>query len=400
MPHDLLAISGCLLILNGLFISRAMMSIGIMTLTGNALLNANLINNFKSFFSKPHLLLLSGYVLLLGISFFWSQDTHFFDERILIALPFLVMPFAFHSMKPFSNRWYDALFLLFIALCFFGMTWSLVHYFQHKEAFDAGYGFSQVIPTPFKNDHIRFSLAVVLCICFSVDLIFRTGLKWLQALLIFTTVFAIFYLHVLSAKTGLLAFYLISLMFTGKLLLQKSNRKAGFFLLLLLLTLPFIMYLVSTTFRNKIAYVDYSISQMKNSEKEGNISDEGRLISYAYSLDCIRTHPWFGIGLGDVRQEMEVHYEQDFANKPFIILLPHNQFLMVGMALGVPGILYLLLLQISLLRHCYRQSFLSLMFWGMMFLAMMVEPLYETQYGTCMFLFFLLLLLHRSPKTT
>jgi O-antigen ligase len=399
MPHELLSLCGCLLILIGLFVSRAMMSIGMMTLVGNAFLNANLVNHFKSFFSKPHLYLLSGYVLLLGSSFFWSQDIHFFNERILIALPFLLLPFAFHSMKPFSKQWFDALLLFFITLCFLGMTWSLFQYIQHKEAFDAGYGFSQVIPTPCKNDHIRFSLAIVLAICFSVQLIATSNKKILNTILIFFTLFAISYLHILSAKTGLLAFYMVSLLFIGKLIRQKSTRKKGLLIVPFLFTLPIIMYMGSTTFRNKIAYVNYSISQIKNANKETNISDEGRLISYSYALDCIKAHPWFGIGLGDIRQEMKTHYQQDFGNTSVTVLLPHNQFLMLGMAIGLPGIMYLLLMQFSLFRFVYRRDFLCVLFLCIMFLAMMVEPLYETQYGTCMFLFFLLLLLQQRTMT-
>jgi len=80
-------------------------------------------------------------------------------------------------------------------------------------------------------------------------------------------------------------------------------------------------------------------------------------------------------------------------------LLPHNQFLMNGMAIGLLGILYLASLQIAILRQCFKRDFLSFLFWCIFFLALLIEPLYETQYGTCMFLFFLLLLLQRRIKT-
>jgi O-antigen ligase len=185
----------------------------------------------------------------------------------------------------------------------------------------------------------------------------------------------------------------------GKLIRQKSTRKKGLLIVPFLFALPIIMYVGSATFRNKIAYVNYSISQIQNANKEANISDEGRLISYSYALDCIKAHPWVGVGLGDIRQEMKTHYQQDFDNASVTVLLPHNQFLMLGMAIGLPGILYLLIMQLSLFRYVYRRDFLSLLFLGIMFLAMMVEPLYETQYGTCLFLFFLLLLLQQSTMT-
>jgi hypothetical protein len=189
------------------------------------------------------------------------------------------------------------------------------------------------------------------------------------------------------------------MLFLAKHIFHKPSRKTAIALLFALIALPLLMYTISASFRNKIGYVGYSISQIKNNQKEANISDEGRIISYGYAWDAISKHPLKGIGLGDVRNEMATYYKRDFGSLPVTVLLPHNQFLMTGMAIGIPGILLLLILQWVLGRRCYRHDFLSFAFWAMMFFAMMVEPLFETQYGTCMFVFFLLLLLHRRTKT-
>ena len=135
---------------------------------------------------------------------------------------------------------------------------------------------------------------------------------------------------------------------------------------------------------------------MGNSDKETNISDEGRLISYNYALQIIRQHPLIGVGLGDVFDEMKQKYQIDFPGKNVEILLPHNQFLMAGVGIGIIGMIYLLLMQISIYKLVKKSDFLYLSFCIITFFAMMIEPLYETQYGTCIFLFFLLLLMKRS----
>jgi len=376
-----------------------MISIGMMILIGNALFNLRLVEHLRSFFKKPELLLLTGYFLIMSLSFFWSTDIEFYKERIQIMLPFLVLPFAFHSMNRLTIEWYDVLFLIFIVLVCGGIGLSLIQYIQHKESYDIGYGYSKLIPTPFKNDHIRFSLAVVLSGCFAVDLMSRHAQVWKRRILGLFILYAVVYLHILSAKSGLVVFYLAAALFLIKLFVQKKYRKLGAMMLIGIATLPFLMYAVSASLRNKIGYFAYSISQMKNTQKEANISDEGRLISYSYAIDCIQKHPFRGIGLGDVMNEMKLYYKKDFADRKVNVLLPHNQFLMVGMAIGIGGLLYLIILQLVLLRRSYRHDFLSLIFWSIMFFAMMIEPLFETQYGTCMFLFFLLLLLQRRTKT-
>jgi hypothetical protein len=69
---------------------------------------------------------------------------------------------------------------------------------------------------------------------------------------------------------------------------------------------------------------------------------------------------------------------------------------MAGVAIGLLGMIYLLMMQISIYRLVKKNDFLYLSFCIIMFFTMMIEPLYETQYGTCIFLFFLLLLMKRS----
>jgi len=399
MPHDVLTFLGCLFIIIGLFISRAMMSIGMMVLIGNAIFNLKLTEHFRTFIHKPYLILLTGYFFIHLLSYFWSDNTQYFVERMQIMTPFLILPFAFHSMNQLDRKWIDielAIFVLFVVL---GMSWSLFQYAQQKEIFDAGYGLSKVLPTPFKNDHIRFSLAVTLSISFSVYFISRYSNKIILIFSAFAIIYAIIYLHILAAKSGLLAFYMISFLFLIKLVLKKKYRVHASILLFSLIAIPVIMYYTSSSFKNKLYYIQYSIYQMMNDEKESNISDEGRLISYNYAFQSIKKNLWIGVGLGDVKDEMQKYYDKDFGESKVIALLPHNQFLMNGMAIGLLGILYLASLQIAILRQCFKRDFLSFLFWCIFFLALLIEPLYETQYGTCMFLFFLLLLLQRRIKT-
>ena len=139
-----------------------------------------------------------------------------------LILPFLILPFAFHSFKNWKETWFNNLMILFVALNIIGNTNSLINYFSHKEMYDLGYSFSKVIPTPFKNDHIRYSIAVVISIVFCVEFFQRQKNKWLKIIFIIVALYDILFLHILSAKTGLLAFYLIAFIFMIKHILQFS----------------------------------------------------------------------------------------------------------------------------------------------------------------------------------
>lgn len=396
LPHDVITFTACVTVITGMYFGRALMSIGMIVLIISAFLNVNLISNIKAFLHKKHLVLITCYFFIFAVSYFWSADIAYYKERMQIMMPFLVLPFSFLAMNRWEMKWYDILILLFVLLNLSGIGWSLYKYYEHKEAFDVGYGFSKVIPTPFKNDHIRFSLAVVMSICFCTDLFIKYSKPLVRILLIFVILIDILYLHILSAKSGIVAFYLVAFIGIIQVIFSTKFRKLGVASLFVLLSLPFVMYFIFPSFKNKIGYIRYSISQMSNTAKETNISDEGRLISYNYALQIIQTHPFSGVGLGDVYQEMKKKYTKDFPGKNVEVLLPHNQFLMAGVAIGIFGILYLLIMQISIYKLVKKNDFLYLSFCIITFFAMMIEPLYETQYGTCIFLFFLLLLMKRS----
>ena len=320
-----------------------------MTLIGAALLNIGLLTHLKELFKKPHLLLTTGYFLLNVLSFFWSENISYFDERIRIILPFLILPFSFLSINRWEMKWYDLLLLLFILANLLGISWSLYQYIQQKESYDIAYSYSKLIPTPFKNDHIRFSLSVVMSICFCVDLFLKYKKSFVRILLLFIVCIDILYIHILSAKTGIVAFYLVALIGAIQLFFSMKYKKAGVFSIFIIITLPFIMYFIFPSFKNKIGYFNYSLEQIKNDKKEANISDEGRIISYRYAIEIIKKNP-LGVGLGDVYDEMDKFYKRDFKDAEVTTLLPHNQFLMSGVALGYLGIFYLVIMMISIFK--------------------------------------------------
>ena len=168
-------------------------------------------------------------------------------------------------------------------------------------------------------------------------------------------------------------------------------------LLLLLISIPLFMYTTSVSLQHKIGYMVYSWHEIMTPRKDLQISDEGRLLTDHYALRGLAAHPWTGVGLGDVKPYMMQQILKDFPDYKGDVMLPHNQFLMAGLAGGMGMMLYVLLMTIICLIRA-RRTWISFVFCSIMVLAMLVEPLFETQYGTCIFLFFLLLLLQHGSR--
>jgi O-antigen ligase len=373
-----------------MFVSRAMMSIGMMTLVGAALLHENVFQNFKSFLANRSYVVMSLYYVVMAITFFWSEDHHYFFQRMTIMLPFLVLPFSFHSFSKENSNWLRYILIFFLILVIAGNMYSLWNYFGHKSEYDLGYSYSKVIPTPFKNDHIRYSMAVVAAIAYGLYLLEKYSKLWPRILLIGMILFHVVFIHVLSAKTGLVSLYLLAFLYLVYLLKKKSTRKWAFLVLSFIILTPLISYQYSTSFRNKLWYLQYSLVEMKNNNRQVNVSDEGRIVSYQYAWENIRKYPILGVGLGDVYHEMDIRFKRDFPARTDEPLLPHNQFVMVLMAGGILALLYLIFFQIFWFMKTWRNEFLHFSIFGILLFGMMIDSLFETQYGACIYVFLIL----------
>lgn len=390
-PNQSVAFVSCAIFIIGLVAGRALMSIGMIMLLGSALLDKNLPQTVRRFSKNTAALLLTGVFFLFLISFFWSQNTSYFWNRIVLMFPFIGLPFAFQALK-WKRSWFDYLAFLYILVCTLGVGWSLVQYFQNKEVIDAAYGISKSMPTPFGGDHIRFGVGVVLALSFCFQLIKKQFFS--QWFLVVLAVFMIVYLHILASKTALLSLYIILFYEVIILLVRKKMIALGLVLLAIMFVMPFGFYYTSPSFQNKIGYTRYSIEQMLNTEAQTNVSDEGRIVSYQTGLDVFRQNWLLGVGVGDGQDAMERAYKhRNILTKK--ILYPHNQFLYGALVLGSVGLFYFMFVSIFLFKKYFRASAWLATFLLLFIVPFMVEVFLNTQYGIALFLFFFLLLERR-----
>ncbi len=387
----------CVVLMVGLFFSRALMSLSMISLISVAILNRNVAQNFSRFFKSPVLVLLTGLWLVVVLSGLWSADNiPYWLERVRVKLPFLVLPFAFFSLPSFSERRFRLLLWLFVAMIMAGAIWSMAHLVTDYDQIVQGYSKAWVLPTPFE-DHIRFSLSVAIASLFCMYLFYayRQSASKLKYLAAVCFVLLAAYLHILSVRTGLLALYIVLLMGIVRIIVVQKKWGLGLLLLLLLAVMPFGAYHYIDSFHNKVDYFFYDFSQRNSSEVQ-HLSDSGRWVSWKLGLLVMKAHPLLGVGAGNIMDVMNQMYAQYYPGiPPENRLVPHNEFLLMGVATGIPGLLYLLVTFISpLFDSRYRKHFYLLAFIAICGLGMLVEPMLEIQYGICIYLFFLLLWMH------
>jgi O-antigen ligase len=358
----LVLVSGGLLIV-GLFVSRAFMSIG---MAGLAIpfFAINLRENLR--FARTSLLFWSSIVLILSyfLTVFYSEDMGYFSHRMQLKLSLLLFPLMGIGMRKFPTSTFRIL-LYFLLLCIaLESIGALINYALHFEKITRAYIAGQVIPLPLKMNHIRFSLMMASAVFIGAYLLWdnrtffhkKTERIFLFAVCIINGIF----LHILSVRSGLLAFYLGNGVLILFYMVNKKKYLHGVLMLLSMMILSVVLYFTVPTIYNKINYTVRDVSRFFNGENSISYSDGNRLLSMKIALEIGKESPWLGIGLGDVENKMFAYYELHHPEMPKEQrLIPHSQFLYCWLAAGVMGVLCLLMLII--VPYCQQHLRLSLL---------------------------------------
>lgn len=338
------------LLLIGLFFSRALSSISVILLAATALVHGRWKETVAQTLRSRWMLGVILIWLIPFISGLWSDDWTEWLYIIRIKLPFLFFPFVFCGPWRFERSAVRWLVMLFLGLCLGGVIWSMAQYIPDKEAIQASYLRSKTIPTPMENDHIRFSFMVAAAVFLCAYIIEKQKRLFFNVILIPLALVFIVYLHILSARTGLVVLYLGLLV----LLIHWLRRRKELLLpgLALLIALPVAAYLIFPTLKNRLLYFRYDVQYILRGEYLPGANDGGRAQSMKAGWEILQQHPVSGVGAGDIRAATTAWYD---AQQPVIAasdrLYPSSEWLVYGDTAGIAGLLiftWVMLLPVSL----------------------------------------------------
>ncbi len=354
----------------------------------------------KKWFKNKYWVLGLLWIGMLGISFFWSTDVEYWASGMRIKLPFLILPLAFSYTPCFTRPQKQLITLVLGAMLTAGAAYSFSFLIRDPAYYLTQYKFSHLLPTPCREDHISFSLSIVLYIIWAIynwrNLEGGLVKSIIGSIIILLSIF----IHVLAAKSGLIAFYLFAGLLSCYLAFYK--RKAAGFALLIAIPL-FLIYAANKipTFKERKGYALFSLFMMQYGDRSGNYGDVSRLMSYKIGLDIMKQYPLLGVGGGDLMKEMKQGYEKFYPQvEDKDRLVPHNQFLIMGVSTGIAGMLLFAVWFFAPLTWLKRnrQSFYFLMVWLVLLLQLCIDTALEVQYGVFMFIFFLLLMKEELPQ--
>jgi O-antigen ligase len=386
-----------LTLITGLYVSPALMSIG-MIATALLLFTPGAFAQLKhNLTSQPMYVLLLGIFAMYLLSGLYSSNLHYWGERLQIKLPYLLLPLSFATLSLDRKTLYYILYLLIITVVI-GAIGSLINFLMHYEAIVESYLHAKTMPTPFRIGHIRFSLMSAFCaltawILYKEHFVFKW--PWERWLLIGSAVFLVVFLHVLSVRSGLLAFYAAAVVYLLTEALKNKNIKRFVFSFLFLGVLSGTLYVLSPTLRNKANYMHKDVTQFKEGKNVDSYSDGNRLLSWQLGWRIGNQQPFIGVGIGDVLDNMVHLYKTEY---PMITsnhwLIPHSQFVYIFAGCGWLGMLWF----IAACLYPYadarlRNNSVFMVFNTIIVMSFIPESTLEIQLGVALHAFLLLLIL-------
>ncbi len=210
----------------------------------------------------------------------------------------------------------------------------------------------------------------------------------LKILLLFLVLFFIFMIILLSSKAGLAGLIIVVVVFLADLAFFRrkwahSAAIALFFTAYIFLLISNFNYLSARVNLAKKAVAE------KNDQQDTEEGTADRMLIWTLSTDIIRDYP-FGVGTGDVTETLIMKYEEQGLHHALKYRLnAHNQFIQTGLAIGIPGLLMLIMyFAIPGITAIWRWHPLYLAFLALLFFNFMVEAMLETQAGVVFYAFF------------
>lgn len=388
-----IGLSACMLVAF-LFFSRSLMSIS----TGLFVFFSFFIFFQSKNFQFNSLQIVSMLIFIFGaISFFYSENSTEAWRKIILKLPIFLMPFTHKAISTLSKNTIILISFFFISATYITGTSACINYFLNSDYYQMLVLESKPIPiiTGFEMYHIEFSVINALSILIGFYLIVRIKSNFLlKIILSLMTSINVLSLHILSARTGLFAFYFT--LFLSILFYTWSsgvNRKFTWIALLSLFVLPFVAYMYSGSLQNRIENTITDIKQIKSNGNPNDYSLFMRLEAWKNALQIIKNNP-AGVGIGDTETMIQKQYEQDNS----LLELdnrknPHNQFLETAVQSGIITMLLLLLLFLVAVNYfIVNKNITGFAFVFLFLFSFLFESMLERQDGLLAFMFFMFFL--------
>lgn len=378
--------AGFLLCMCSMPTSAAGLSIGTVVMILPAFASMPLGEQLKRFWGDKPAFFLSLILLLHTISILWTTDTEGWLGQMRIKLPLFFGLYSLAVMGPFSLKWIRIGLLLFLGATFVTGSATVVDYIIHKEQIEMQIQVSKPVHLVFDINHIYYSILLAFSIFAGIWLrtfkqpIWHKSERWVITILVLAHILII---HILTARTGLLAFYVAALVLGIWYLAKQKKYLLAILLVAGIVSLPVVGYFTVSSLKLRIDNTYTDLDQYFRGYDPNYLSIGTRFESWKTAAHLWQEAPVLGVGMADLQSEMWLQYFEDgsaLCEENYV--LPHNQFIQNLAGLGLLGFLVFAFAWVyPVLRRPREKAWLFYALWLIVGFGMMGESMMERQLG-------------------
>ncbi len=363
----------------------------------NWLIDSRLPKKIRNIFQSPvrRLLLSFSFIYLLywiGLLYSDNREYGFFDLEVKMSL--LIFPLILATIDDhiFKGKKIFFLFYSFIAGC---IVSTFIFLFYSTLSFLESNSQSAFYYTNLALNHhpSYFSMYLNLSIAFLIYYFIERKIQlpfWLKVAAGILILYFFIFIILLSSKAGILSLLMVLFISIGYLLVFKKKYLAGVVLIILVTALFIGSFYIFTNTTNRFLEAKESVINTETIENDAQGSSVARILVWKSTIDIIQNNFLFGVGTGDVKDQLLKKYEEENIDLAKSLKLnAHNQYLQTFVSIGVIGFwvlaLYILLPMINAMKNRNLLYFLFLAIIGFNFLF---ESMLERQAGVAFYAFF------------
>lgn len=352
------------------------------------------------------------YFLLNVLGLLYTTDLHNGFAKTETKLAFVIFPIAFYFLQDRYRSQASRLIHLFLILCLVSVVFlfaqATFHYFREFYLVSTKVLYDRYTNTNFFFTNLLSPYVhpgyISVYYCFAIWLLLAGHGKNLGRYWRWTIMAALLVsIYFLASKAGLIICALVLMAWMIRYLKKKFRSAAVFYFAVALCVIALLaMASVSEIVRTKFETMYHSVVS-SGVNVNSNESNDVRKAVWKASYEVGMRSPLVGYGTGDVQNELDAFYSKNH----YVVCLDHhynshNQFLQSFVAIGLMGLLALILLFIWPMIKWRKNGSLTAVFSGMFLVSALVESIFETQTGVVFFTYFycLLPLLNRQEKNS
>lgn len=300
--------------------------------------------------NKSNILLLIFYFIhIIGVLYSYDKDEAIFDLEVKLPLIFFPLIFIFIPQKFISKQyfWIGSITIIIGLICniFYCFGIGIIRSINNSLPLIPEISYTK-LSAKLHPSYLSLFASVSLVLTYVIPLKeqFKINNKTNSVIKAILFVIITFFILMLNSKSGIIVMTIAYIWIISNMFFVKKER------IISLATLFLIAISYISIFNIEILNVRYSSAIENISEKYATNPNESsmsqRKFIYKNSIKLILEKPMFGQGTGDVRNSLSKLYEA--SNVQFYSYLnAHNQFIQTTIALGLVGLIILLLLFLS-----------------------------------------------------